>query len=115
MLGKIPNPYSKQANPQPSGAVERRPLEFLSDVEMRLTVLFGRVEMTIRDLLALKTGTVVGLDRPEGEPLEIRVNNTLFARGEVVVVNDHYGIRVTELVDPDGAAANIGNAQALRK
>lgn len=76
-------------------------LEFLNDVRLRITVEFGRSTMTIRDILALSRGSVVELNKISGEPLDIRLNGKLVARGEAVIVNDRFGIRVTEIVSPE--------------
>jgi flagellar motor switch protein FliN len=83
-------------------------LDLLRDVEMEVTVEIGRTRMTVRELLALTPGTVVELDRAAGSPADLLVNGTLLARGEIVVVDEDFGIRITEIVssslDMDGAA-----------
>lgn len=73
-------------------------LERVMDIPVRLTLEVGGADMAIRDLLQLHQGGVVELDRRAGEPLDVRVNGTLIARGEVVVVDDKLGIRLTEVV-----------------
>ncbi len=73
-------------------------LELLRGVEVQVTVELGRTRMLVRDLLALRTGSVVELDRAAGSPVDVLVNGTLLARGEVVVVDDDFGVRITELV-----------------
>jgi flagellar motor switch protein FliN/FliY len=75
-------------------------LDDFADVSLNITVEFGRAAMTIGELLNLKKGAVVALDHDKTEPLAIRANGKLVARGEIVVVNDNYGIRVTEIVAP---------------
>ena len=75
-------------------------LELLRDVEMEVTAELGRTRMTVRELLSLTPGAVVELDRAAGAPADLLVNGTLIARGEVVVVDEDYGIRITELVGP---------------
>jgi len=82
--------------------VERttRRLDMLLDVPLDLTVELGRSRMSIQDLLALGPGSVIELDKVAGEPLDILVNNRLIARGEAVVVNDKFGIRITDIVSP---------------
>jgi flagellar motor switch protein FliN/FliY len=77
-------------------------LDLLHDVEMAVTVEIGRTRMTVRDLLNLTPGTVVELDRAAGAPADLLVNGRLIARGEVVVVDEDYGIRVTEIVPGAG-------------
>ncbi|WKZ57391.1 MAG: flagellar motor switch protein FliN [Bdellovibrionota bacterium] len=78
-----------------------RTLEFLHDVRLAVTVEFGRASMNIRKLLELNKGGLVELEKISGEPLDIRINGKLVARGEAVIVNDRFGIRVTEIVSPD--------------
>lgn len=77
-----------------------RDLDFLLDIPLEVTVELGRARMLIRDLLQLGQGSILELDKLAGEPLEILVNNRLVARGEVVVVNDKFGIRLTEVISP---------------
>ncbi|HWJ81110.1 MAG TPA: flagellar motor switch protein FliN [Nocardioides sp.] len=83
--------------PQPAPAV--RGLEMLQGVDMEVTVELGRTRMTVRDLLALTPGAVLELDRAAGSPADLLVNGRLVARGEVVVVDEDFGLRVTEIVD----------------
>ena len=68
------------------------------DVGVRLTLEVGRARMTIRDFLVLGPGSVVELERPAGDPLDVFVNDRLVAHGEVVMVNDRYGVRFTEAI-----------------
>ena len=75
-----------------------RPLDLLHDVEMGVTAELGRTRMTVRDLLSLSPGAVVELDRAAGSPVDVLVNGTLIARGEVVVIDEEYGIRISEIV-----------------
>ena len=90
-------------------ALRRGGLELLRDVEMEVTAELGRTRMTVRELLSLAPGAVVELDRAAGSPADLLVNGTLIARGEVVVVDEDFGIRITEIVGPtadrDGGAA----------
>jgi len=76
-------------------------LEFIHDVRLRVTVEFGRTNMTIKDIMGLSTGSVIELNKISGEPLDVRLNAKLVARGEAVIVNDCFGIRVTEIVSPE--------------
>jgi flagellar motor switch protein FliN/FliY len=71
------------------------------DIGVQLSLEVGRARMKIRDLLALGPGSVIELERPAGDPLDVYVNNRLVARGEVVMVNDRYGLRFTDAVDTD--------------
>lgn len=73
------------------------------DVGVCLSLEVGRAKMTIRDFLQLAPGSIVELDRPAGDPLDVYVNDRLVAHGEVVMVNDRYGVRFTEAI---GAGEN---------
>lgn len=68
------------------------------DVGVQLTLEVGRARMTIRDFLLLGPGSIIELERPAGDPLDVFVNNRLVAHGEVVMVNERYGVRFTEAV-----------------
>jgi flagellar motor switch protein FliN/FliY len=72
--------------------------EMLLDVPLEVTVQLGRTRMTIHELLSLGPGSVVELDKVAGEPLDIIINDRLVARGEAVVVNDKFGVRITDIV-----------------
>ncbi|MDR3204444.1 MAG: flagellar motor switch protein FliN [Deltaproteobacteria bacterium] len=84
--------------PPPEGAA--RPLDFILDIPLEISVELGRARMIINDLLQLGQGSVIELSKLAGEPLEIYVNGKLVARGEVVVVNEKFGVRVTDIVSP---------------
>jgi flagellar motor switch protein FliN len=88
----------------PVQAGPRRTMDLLRDVQMDVTVELGRTSMTVQDLLALTPGSVVELDRAAGSPADILVNGQLIARGEVVVVDEDYAIRITEIVTPEAGA-----------
>ena len=75
-------------------------LDFVLDIPMTLTVELGRSQMLISELLKLGRGSVIELAKLSGEPLDILANQRLIARGEVVVVNEKYGIRITEIISP---------------
>lgn len=77
-----------------------RPLDFILDIPLEISVELGRTRMIINDLLQLGQGSVIELAKLAGEPLEILVNGKLVARGEVVVVNEKFGVRVTDIVSP---------------
>jgi flagellar motor switch protein FliN/FliY len=72
--------------------------DLILDVNVRLSLEIGRTQITIRDLLKLAPGSVVEFDRPAGDPLDVLVNDRLVAHGEVVMVNDRYGVRFTEAI-----------------
>ncbi len=73
----------------------------LQDVDVKLTVEIGSTQLTLRELLALGESSVIELDRQANELLDVFVNGTLIGRGEVVTVGDRFGVRMTELVNPD--------------
>lgn len=75
-------------------------MDLLMDVSLRVTVELGRTRMTLRQVLELQNGAVVELERLAGDPVDIFVNERLIARGEVVVVDDKFGVRITELISP---------------
>ncbi len=84
----------------PKNADSSRRLDMLLDVPLEVNVELGRTRMTIQDLLQLGPGSVIELDKVAGEPLDILVNGRLVARGEAVVVNDKFGVRITDIVSP---------------
>ena len=84
-------------------ALPHRGIEMLHGVDMEVTVELGRTRMTVRDLLALTPGAVLELDRAAGSPADLLVNGRLIARGEVVVVDEDFGLRVTEIIDESSA------------
>ena len=85
----------------PSGD-ERRNLDLLLDVGVPVSAEVGRAQMTLDEILKLGPGSIVPLDKRADEPLDLRVNGKLVARGEVVLVDDVYGLRVTQILDPSG-------------
>ncbi len=76
-------------------------LDLIMDVRLALTLEVGRTRISVRNLLALTQGSVVELDKLAGEPLDVLVNGTLVAHGEVVVVNDKFGIRLLDVASPE--------------
>jgi len=75
-------------------------LDFILDIPLNVSVELGRANVVIKDLLQLGQGSVLELDKLAGEPLEVLVNGKLVARGEVVVVNEKFGIRLTDIISP---------------
>lgn len=75
-------------------------LEMILDIPVTISMEIGRTKISIRHLLQLNQGSVVELDRLAGEPLDVLVNGTLIAHGEVVVVNEKFGIRLTDVISP---------------
>ena len=76
-------------------------LRVLENIEVQMTVEVGNTEIKIRDLLRLNEGAVIELDRLAGDPLDILVNGTMIAKGEIVMVGERFGVRFTEIVDPE--------------
>ena len=76
-------------------------LEFILDIPLQLTVELGRTRLLVKDILQLNQGSVVELTKLAGEPLDVFVNSKLVARGEAVVVNDKFGIRLVDIVSPN--------------
>jgi len=97
----------EENTPQQNQENQSRRLELLLDVPLDLSVELGRTRMSIQDLLNLSPGSVVELDKIAGEPLDILVNDRLIARGEAVVVNDKFGVRITDIVSPSERIARL--------
>lgn len=94
----VPAPMDEFA-PTPNLAVEGAPdLDVIMDIPVRISMEVGNTEISIRNLLQLNQGSVIELDRLAGEPLDVLVNGTLIAHGEVVVVNEKFGIRMTDVI-----------------
>jgi len=114
-MNTTPNPPSTASKPEVARAsfenLEGRPpapaalpvednLDFILDVAVNLSMEVGRTRIPIRNLLQLNQGSVVELERSAGEPLDVFANGTLIAHGEVVVINDKFGIRLTDVISP---------------
>ncbi len=99
--GEAPQAVSLNELHDDSRGVEGRPdLEVILDIPVTISMEVGRTAITIRNLLQLNQGSVIELDRLAGEPLDVLVNGTLIAHGEVVVVNEKFGIRMTDVISP---------------
>jgi flagellar motor switch protein FliN/FliY len=85
-----------------------RDLDFILDIPLELSVELGRTKMLVNDLLQLGQGSIVELNKIAGEPLEIYINRKLVARGEVVVVNEKFGVRLTDIVSPMERVKSLG-------
>jgi len=83
-----------------AGKSTHNDIDFILDIPVQLTVELGRTKIAIKNLLQLAHGSVVELDRLAGEPLDVLVNGCLIAQGEVVVVNDKFGLRLTDIITP---------------
>jgi flagellar motor switch protein FliN len=104
VLALVVTPWPAPAEPveaaQPEAHAAPPRLDLLHDVEMEVTAELGRTRMTVRELLSLSPGAVVELDRAAGSSADLLVNGRLIARGEVVVIDENFGIRLTEIVPP---------------
>jgi len=111
--GTASNAFSEQANTDDLEAIQmnelkdesmdnsnRENIDVILDIPVTLSLEVGTTVIAIRNLLQLNQGSVIELDRLAGEPLDVKVNNTLIAHGEVVVVNEKYGIRLTDVMSP---------------
>ncbi|MEN3202603.1 MAG: flagellar motor switch phosphatase FliY [Atribacterota bacterium] len=88
--------FKKKGEPQKQGN-----LELLFDVTLPLVVELGRTRLSVREILDLGPGSIIELDKLAGEPVDLYVNDVLFARGEVVIIEENFGIRITEIVSPE--------------
>ena len=90
----------KDFSSTPSRTETHNDIDFILDIPVQLTVELGRTKIAIKNLLQLAQGSVVELDGMAGEPMDVLVNGCLIAQGEVVVVNDKFGIRLTDIITP---------------
>lgn len=99
---KIENSIGAKTNPGSEGGVEshedERNLDMIMDIPLRVSAELGRTKILVQDLLMLHKGSVVELNKQAGDPLEILVNDKVIAKGEVVVVNEKFGVRLTDVV-----------------
>lgn len=93
--------------PMESRSASAKNLEVVLDIPVRLSMEVGNTNITIRKLLQLSKGSVVELTRTAGEPLDVMVNGTLVAQGEVVVVNDKFGVRLLDVISPEQRIQSI--------
>ena len=102
MMGMQPAPNVQSVQfpdfSQSLSGSEQRNISLLMDVAMEMTVELGRAKWLIKDILGMGEGTIVELDKLAGEPVDVLVNNNLIAKGEVVVIDENFGVRVTEIV-----------------
>ena len=100
---------AKQEKPDTPGAAQDfSNLDFILDIPLEISVELGRTKMLLKDLLQLVEGSVVELNKLAGETLEILVNQRLVAKGEVVVVNEKFGIRLTDIISPADRVKQLG-------
>lgn len=100
------NTELKDTGPQRTGP----PLDmsFILDIPLKVTVEVGRTRLLVQELLQLGQGSVIELDKQMGEPFEVLVNEKLVARGEIVVVNDRFGVRLTDIISPTERVQSLG-------
>lgn len=98
----------KEVKEKESGQEEKYDIDLILDIPLDVSVELGKVRMLVNNLLQLGQGSIIELDKPVGEPLEIYINNKLVARGEVVVVEEKFGIRVTDVVSPLERVKSLG-------
>jgi flagellar motor switch protein FliN/FliY len=97
--GNLAAVQSVAAEPAPEAAKPRN-LTLILDIPLRVAVELGRTKMVVNDLLNLGQGSVIELNKLAGEPMEVLVNDKLVARGEAVVVNEKFGVRLTDIISP---------------
>ena len=97
-----------EENPVPDEDLGAKDLDFILDIPLELSVELGRTRMLVNDLLQLGQGSIVELNKLAGEPLEILINHKLVARGEAVVVNEKFGVRLTDIVSPIERVKTLG-------
>jgi flagellar motor switch protein FliN/FliY len=95
-------PTAATGAPVAGAAVLERGLQLLADIELTVTAELGRARLAVGELLDLQPGAIIELDREAGVPIDVLVNGTLFARGEVVVVEESFAVRVSEIVTDEG-------------
>lgn len=111
-INPVEDPWAEAMSEQASAGNERLPsretslatfsqdLDLILDIPVKMTVELGRTKMTIKELLRLSQGSVVSLEGLAGEPLDILINDFLIAQGEVVVISDKFGVRITDIITP---------------
>lgn len=93
-----PVQFSPLGGAAPTSSGPAPTLDILMDVPLQVSVELGRTRLSVKDVLALQHGSVIELERMAGEPVDVLVNDRLIARGEVVVIEDRFGIRITETI-----------------
>ena len=93
-------PESSASKPSLSPGPELPNLQFILDIPLQVTVELGRKRLLVHDLLQLSQGSVIELTKQIGEPFEVLINLKLIARGEIVVINDKFGVRITDIISP---------------
>lgn len=107
--GKAGAPAAAGTTPEEGDETPYHRIDFIADVPLRLSVEIGQTTMTVREILALTTGSSVEFTKVVGEPMDITISGRLMARGEIVVVNERYGVRISEVTRPDETGPTIQN------
>ncbi|UCC45644.1 MAG: flagellar motor switch protein FliN [Candidatus Zixiibacteriota bacterium] len=94
---------------EPAGETEGRNIELLMDVNLPISIELGRTKMSIADILSLGPGSVVELNKLAGEPVDLLVNQKIVAKGEVVVIDENFGVRITQLMTPEERLKSLGD------
>lgn len=108
MEKKNPEAGGLEAAENGNGKGETRDLGFLLDIPLQVSVEVGRTRILLSELLQMREGYVIELDKLAGEPLDLYVNSRLIARGEAVLVNDKFGLRLTDVVSPSERLEKLG-------
>ncbi len=103
------NEMNEQTAEAIQNTAQERGIDLLLDVPLQVSVEVGRSRILVRDLLQMQEGSLIELDKLAGEPLDLYVNSRLIARGEAVVVNDKFGLRLTDVVSPSERIENLGS------
>lgn len=110
-----PNLVEPPIEPKPTlaeaknASINNHNLDLILDIPLQLTVLLGKTKKNIADVLKITQGSIVELDRLESEPVDILVNNTLIAQGEVVVAKEYFGVRITNIISPENRIRSLSN------
>ncbi|GAB4175723.1 MAG: hypothetical protein Kow00108_10910 [Calditrichia bacterium] len=103
--------FNNFSGEEASGAdttIPKEKIDMLMDIVLPVSIELGRTKMFIKDILELERGSIVEIEKLAGEPVDLLVNNKKMAEGEVVVVDKHFGIRITNLIDPKDRIKNLG-------
>lgn len=103
-----PGTRSELAAGTAGGQVDSKNIEFLLDIPLNVSVEVGRSRILIKDLMQMREGYVIELDKLAGEPLDLYINSRLIARGEAVLVNDKFGLRLIDVVSPAERIEKLG-------
>jgi flagellar motor switch protein FliN/FliY len=91
-------------------AFDESGMEILMDIPLEISVELGRKRMVVRDIVELISGSIIEIDKAAGEPVDVLVNGKLVARGEVVVIEDNFGVRITEILSPQERLQRLNDA-----